>query len=143
MKVALTSLVWPLLAQVGLTFVLYVLLAIRKAQIVRQGEFDREEAKLDPDKWPDVVVQVNNNLGNQFESPILFYVIGAIFLWADVVTPAVVITAWVFVAFRYAHALVHTTSNNMKLRTATFALGLAAVVVLFFQLLYALLLAGA
>lgn len=139
MSVPLTSLVWPLLAQVGLTFLLYVLLAVRKGQIVRKQNFDREKAKLDPDQWPAVVVQVNNNLGNQFESPILFYVIGAIFLSANVVTTAALITAWVFVGFRYAHAFVHTTSNNMKARTTTFALALAALVALFFQLVYALL----
>ncbi len=142
MKAVLSPLVWPLLAQVGLTLVLFLFLAIRKGKVVREGVFNREDAKLDPNKWPDPVVQVNNNLGNQFQSPILFYVLGLLFILANQVSTVTLVTAWTFVAARYAHCFVHTTSNNMKARTITFILGMLALLVLFGNLVFALLTAA-
>jgi hypothetical protein len=59
-------------------------------------------------------LQVGYSYSNQFELPVLFYVL-TILAWmtrhADL---AFVVLAWIFVIFRYLQAYVHVTSNRMS-----------------------------
>jgi hypothetical protein len=71
---------------------------------------------LHPADWPDYVLQVTNDVRNQFEMPVLFYVI-ALGVWAlGEVNVATLTLAWIYVASRLAHAYIHTGSNIVKHR---------------------------
>lgn len=120
----------PVLAQVLLTLVLYVALQRAKRRALRAGEVDQARRALDDDAWPDAVRQVNNSIRNQFELPVLFYVL-CFMLWALQATGlAVQLLAWAFVASRVAHAWVHTHSNRVPLRRRLFTLGVLLVLAL-------------
>ncbi|MEO7916908.1 MAG: MAPEG family protein [Dokdonella sp.] len=117
----------PLLLQVFLTLLLYVRLAIVKARAVKRGLVDNERRALHADAWPDSVLAINNNIRNQFEVPVLFYVMVLVLhqLGATGLLPQAL--AWVFVASRLLHAYVHTGANNVALRRNVFMFGCITV----------------
>lgn len=114
---------WPVLAQVFLTLAMFVVLGIRKAQAVKAGKVNRQEAKLNNRVWPEDVVQVSNNIANQFEVPVLFYILCLVGNSINVTGIVIVALAWLFVLSRYAHAYVHINSNYVPHRMRLFLTG--------------------
>ncbi len=125
-------LIWPVLAQVILTTASYFRLAIAKARAVRAGGVDLKRTALHHEAWPDAVLKVSNNIRNQFEVPILFYVLALTLIVLDQVSGAAVFFAWFFVASRVAHAYVHQGSNRVKIRLRLFLLGWVSIAGLLF-----------
>jgi hypothetical protein len=77
---------------------------------------------------PDELRVVTRNFINLFEVPVLFYVITLMTYVTHEVTYWMVALAWLYVALRYAHTLIHLTSNDVLTR---FGLYMASGVVLF------------
>ena len=120
-------LLWPMLAQVALVVLMYMRLAVVKKREIAAGNVDLKVVALRQELWPESVLLVNNNLRNQFESPILFYVLCLMAIVLGAVDVSVFGTACVYVGSRYGHAIIHTTSNNVKLRLPLFLVGIAAI----------------
>lgn len=117
-----TSIFWPMLAQVLLTYIVYVVLGIRRRQAVVSGEARVNQFKTRSTE-PGSSVTVANNIINQFELPVLFYA-ACLSLYVTEGTSYVSVgLAWLFVATRYAHAWIHLTTNRVKLRSRAFILG--------------------
>ena len=119
--VARNLIFWPVIVLMAMALATYVYLFRTRVRESRAGHVNRERWRLHDDAWPDNVVQISNNLRNQFEMPVLFY--GACFmLWAlEGVGIVALVTAWLFVLIRIAHAWVHLTSNRMRHRAPVFA----------------------
>lgn len=117
------------LVQIFLTLILFVLLAKRKAKAMKQGDVDRKKAALHNDAWPDYVLQISNNIQNQFQTPVLFYALSFAFIVIDAVDTLALAGAWTYVLSRLAHSYVHTTSNYVPNRMKIFIVGV-------FSLLY-------
>jgi hypothetical protein len=128
----------PLLAQMLLTVGMFGLLAARKAQAVRLKQVNLKQAALDHSAWPHEVVKVSNNIANQFETPILFYIVCLVLFQLNAVSAAVLMLAWLYVATRFIHGVVHVRSNRVPIRLRAFAAGLlillALMVVIFWEL---------
>ena len=129
---------WPVMAQIFLTLILFFLLAARKASVMKAGLLDRQQAALNNKAWPDDVVKVSNNIANQAEVPILFYVLTLMLFGLDAVNTISLILAWVFVVCRFAHSYIHTHSNDVPLRLRFFLLSAVMVIGLFICTLLAL-----
>ncbi len=114
---------WPVLAQVLLTLVMFIVLGARKAKAIKAGKVNREQAALDNRVWPEYVVKVSNNIANQFEVPILFYILCVVLYSINAVGTVAIVLAWLFVASRYAHAWVHVGSNYVPVRMRLFMVG--------------------
>jgi hypothetical protein len=114
---------WPVLAQVFMTLAMFVFLGARKARAVKTGQVNRRQAALDSRVWPEDVVQVSNNIANQFEVPVLFYVLCLVLDSIHAAGTIAVVLAWLFVASRYAHAYVHVGSNYVPVRMRLFIFG--------------------
>jgi hypothetical protein len=113
----------PVIIQVALTLWLYIYLAIAKSRAVKLGEVDEDRRALHDDAWPDSVLQINNCIRNQFEVPLLFYVL-IVILWSiGGANIYVHVAAWVFVLSRIGHAFIHTGSNYVPLRRKYFMAG--------------------
>ena len=120
-------LLWPLTVQVLLTVALFIRLGIVKGRAQRAGLVDLEVTALDNDAWPEDVRKVANNIRNQFQVPVLFYVVTfALIELGSVGLPAVVL-AWLFVVSRIAHAYVHIGSNVVPIRRRIFSFGTVCV----------------
>lgn len=102
--------IFPIIVQVVLTFSLYFLLAVRKNRAVETGRVDESRRALFDDAWPATVVAVNNCIRNQFEVPVLFYVLTILLYSLDDVSLLSLVIAWAFVVTRVAHAYVHVGS---------------------------------
>jgi len=111
------------MVQVALTLGLYIHLGLAKSRATQQGMVDESRRALHDDAWPDSVMQVNNCIRNQFEVPVLFYVLTFVLWSINSVNIFVHAAAWLFVFSRIVHALIHTRSNYVPLRRKIFTLG--------------------
>ena len=125
----------PVLAHVVLIFMLYIYLGIVKSRAVKEGTVDRKKAALDPKAWPESVVKVINNLGNQFESPIIFYIISIIYYLTNNVDSFLISIMSIYVLTRYMHTYIHVTSNFVPYRFKLFLVGVLILLVLTLWLL--------
>ena len=122
------SLLWPLLAQIGWTFLLYVWLTVARQRAVKAGEVTFDDfARHDE---PHHVARIAYNLSNQFELPVIFYAAVVLLIATNNVTTIDIIAAWVFVAGRVIHTLVQCLTDNVPLRGQVFLINFAGVAVL-------------
>ena len=124
----MASILLPLLAQIGWTFLLYVWLTIARARAVRRGE--AAFAAFARGEEPHEVARITRNLANQFELPVIFYAVVVLLAATGRVTAIDIVAAWVFVAGRVVHTLVQTLTDNVPLRGQVFLINFAGVVVL-------------
>jgi len=120
----------PVLAHILLIFMVYIYLGRVKTRAVKEGNVDRQKASLNPKAWPEYVVKVSNNLDNQFESPILSYMLSVIYYLTNHVNSILVLIMGIYVLSRYIHAYVHVTSNYVPYRYKFFLIGLLTLLVL-------------
>jgi hypothetical protein len=116
-----------MLGQIALVLAMYIRLSVVKLREVKAGNVDLKGVALNQELWPASVRLVNNNLRNQFESPMLFYVLCIMLMSLGAVDISVMGTACIYTASRVLHAIVHTTSNKVGLRTPIFILGIVAL----------------
>jgi hypothetical protein len=121
---------YPVLVQVLLTMAVYVLLNMAKRKAVGRGEVDEARRALDEDAWPDSVRKINNNIRNQFEVPVLFYVLALTLVAINAVNIVALVLAWLFVLSRIAHVYIHVGSNYVPVRRRVFMAGCIAIVAL-------------
>lgn len=130
---------WPVLCQIGLTIVLYIRLARAKKKAAALNEVDEGRRSLYDDAWPDYVIQINNCIRNQFEVPVLFYVLTVLLYLLDAVTYLTLVLAWAFVLLRIGHAYVHTGTNYVPVRRKLFMASVFTTLGLFVLCVYAVL----
>jgi hypothetical protein len=125
-----TFILWPVLAQILLILLMYILLGYRKAKAVKTGSVNLKATALDNKAWPDAVLKVSNNIDNQFEIPIVFFVLCLLFYGIGQVDVLVLTLAWAYVISRYVHAYVHVGSNYVPLRMRIFSVGCLILLVM-------------
>jgi hypothetical protein len=128
----------PVMVQVVLTMAVYVLLNVAKARALRRGEVDLVRRGLHDDAWPDSVNKINNNIRNQFEVPVLFYVLSFMLLALNAVTWLALVAAWLFALSRIVHAYAHIGPNHVPTRRRIFVFGCVMLIALAFMAMVAL-----
>jgi hypothetical protein len=108
----------PFFTMFVLTFFVWVYMYARRIPFIVTNQLTPEQ--MTPIAFikfaPPSVSNPSDNLRNLFELPVLFY---AVVLYLHVtgnVDDSHVFAAWVFVAFRVLHSLVHCTINIVLLR---------------------------
>jgi hypothetical protein len=134
MPMTLQAILMPLFVEVILTFVLLFWMAPLRARDFSSGAVRPEDVALREPNWPKRTTQVANSFSNQFELPILFYVLTILAYVTHQAGILFVVLAWVFVIFRLLHAYVHVTSNIVRLRGSLFAV--SAVVLAIMWVIY-------
>ncbi len=129
MRMSLQAVLLPLFVEVVLTFVLGVWLAGLRTGDFRSGSVRPQDIALREPNWQKQTLQVAYSFSNQFELPVLFYVLTILAYLTHKAGMAFVILAWLFVIFRLCHAYVHVTSNVVRLRGALFGVAAAALIV--------------
>lgn len=120
----------PLFVEVVLTFGLMLWMGAMRVALVRRGAVRPQDIALREPNWPKHVLQVQNAAANQFELPILFYVLTILVIISRDADLTFVILAWVFVLLRLVHAYIHVTSNNVPQRGLVFIAGAAVLMVM-------------
>lgn len=120
----------PLFVQVALTLGLLLWLAVLRQRDLSNGAVKLSEVALRQPNWPDRTQQVAYAFSNQFELPVLFYVLTILAMATRHADLLFVAMAWIFVVTRVIHALEHTTTNVVKRRGAWYALGAIVLIVM-------------
>jgi len=119
----LQSILLPLFVQIGLTCFLILWVAKERTVLFKRREIKWQDIALRQTPWPDRVQQIGNCFQNQFEIPILFYVLVMLEIMTKKAGLLFVVMEWLFVATRFAHAYAFTTSNYVPLRGQFFIVG--------------------
>jgi len=122
---------WPMLAQLSIPLVVLILNGKRKAGDARSGAVDREKAAMDNEAWSKPTVLTSKNLANQFQFPVVFYVLCLVLASLNAVSTGVLVVAWLFVVARLVHAYVHVTTNYVPIRFRAFLVSMVLLLVLF------------
>jgi hypothetical protein len=73
-------------------------------------------------------VQAADNFRNLFETPVLFYALVGVAIASNYVPTWLVVGAWLYVALRIVHSLIHCTYNRVMQRFAAFGAGFVLLV---------------
>ena len=123
----------PVFVLVGLTFALLLGMASARTRALSSREISFKDIALGQQNWPLRATQIGNCFKNQFELPVLFYVLIALALPLRRADLFIVLMSWVFVVTRLAHAGIFVTSNNVGRRSMAW---FAGVLVLFAMWIY-------
>lgn len=126
----LPSVLLPVFVQALLTFVLAFTMGARRLAAVRGGEVTREDVSLGQRAWPVPAQQASNAFSNQFELPVLFYVLVILAIITRKADLVFVVLSWVFVASRVVQAVVYVTTNHVPHRFAAYMVGVVALIVM-------------
>jgi hypothetical protein len=131
----------PLFVEVTLTFVLWFWMAVARRQVFVNRTVHPREIALGQQNWPEKVAQVSNSFRNQFELPVLFYVLTILSIITRHADVIFVVLAWVFVLSRIVHAYIHVTSNQVMQRGAVYGIGAIVLIVMWVIFMIRILLA--
>lgn len=116
------AILYPVFAQVFLTFIIMLWMGQQRVSCISRGEVRAVDIGMRKDVLVGRAAMVSNNYHNQFEMPVLFYVLcGFVFITsqADII---LVSLAWGYVGIRYIHAFVHTMVRSMTKRFSLFVI---------------------
>ncbi|GLQ38531.1 membrane protein [Rhizobium albus] len=116
------SIFWPVIVQVALIYVIYLIASNRRVGAVKRGEVKSREF-LVPINEPAQSATAIRSLVNQFELPMLFIFVCIAFYLISAVNIVVLVLAWAFVISRIVHAAIHVTTNALMQRRAAFIVG--------------------
>jgi hypothetical protein len=119
----------PLFVEVILTFALLFWLGPLRARDFRSGLREEDVALRQPN-WSKPALQVQYSFSNQFELPVLFYVLTILAYVTHHAGTLFVVLAWVFVIFRLLQAYVHVTNNKARLRGIFFGISAIALAIM-------------
>jgi hypothetical protein len=120
----------PLFVLVALTFALTIWMGALRVAAVRRGEVRVRGIALGQSNWPPRVQQISNCFDNQFQLPMLFYVLTILALFLKKADELFVVMAWIFVLLRIVHAAIHVTSNHVGRRFQAFAAGMVVLLLM-------------
>jgi hypothetical protein len=123
-----TDFLLPVFVEVGLTFVLFLMMAVTRTRCLSGGEVRADDIALGEQAWPKKVTQYANAFRNQFELPVLFYVLVAFILITKAGDVLLLTLAWFFVITRIIHAYIHVTYNTVSHRGGIYGLGAVALI---------------
>lgn len=127
---------YPMFAMVILTFIVALYLLASRIMAVKQrqvsiGYFRQNNGTSEP---PAKLVVAGRHYTNLFEVPLLFYITCLTAMVMGFQQGLIVIFAWLFVATRVVHSLIHLTSNNVLHRMLAFVAGVVCVLVMWLLL---------
>ena len=136
------ALMWPLLAMVLLSFLVALLLLVRRIAGMKAA---RKPPQMYAEK-PELLNALSEgartaseNYKNLYEMPILFYVlVFAAILSGVKADGAFGVLAWVYVGLRVVHSFIHCSYNNVRHRFYAFIISAGVLMAMFGTLLASL-----
>jgi hypothetical protein len=120
----------PVFVLIGLAFALLMGMAVARTRSLRSGETRFEDVALREPNWSARATQIANCFSNQFEVPVLFYILIALALPLRHADLVIVVLSWVFVITRFVHAGIFVTSNNVPQRGLAWFAGVVVLLVM-------------
>ncbi|MEJ6476379.1 MAPEG family protein [Pseudoalteromonas piscicida] len=139
MPLSIYLLLTALFVQTLLTLVVMVIMGKRRFRAARNKQIQFDQFKtMQLDSAPEDVILASRNFTNQFEIPVLFFVVSLAALSLKLVTLWFSVFAILFVLSRIAHTMVHIGQNHLRTRFRLYLLGCAFIVAQWLTLLLTL-----
>lgn len=127
---------YPMFAMIVLTFIIGLITVTTRFSSVKAGAVKAKYFKtMVGENIPEFVQKTTRSFNNQFEVPVLFYVVGTLYISLNIESSLALILAWGFVLFRYIHAFIHLGYNHIIHRLTAFWLAAICVFALWLNLL--------
>ena len=120
----------PVFVLVALTFALLIGMVGTRRDALVSGKTKIRDIALGQSNWPERATQIGNCYRNQFELPLLFYLLIALALPLRHADLFIVLMSWVFVVTRFLHAGVFITSNDLGRRSIVWLAGVLVLIVM-------------
>jgi len=113
-----TVILWPVFALVGLIFAVWVQIPLARVRHIAANPPKRDDlASGDAARRYFAPIDLPaNNLANLFEMPVLFFALVPLLLATRHGGTVEVALAWVYVALRSVHSVIHTGANVVRIR---------------------------
>ena len=122
------SIVWPMVAQVALTALVWVCLYVARLGEMSARRIDPQSVRTSRHAAGVLEnVAAADNFRNLFEVPVLFFAACCVLLATGRVGSLALDLAWAFVALRALHSLIHISYNRVLHRFAAYALSTLCV----------------
>jgi hypothetical protein len=126
-----TAIILPAIALVLLTAIVWVRLYVDRIGEIRHRRIDPQSLATSASAGQALQrVQASDNFKNLFEVPVLFYALCAVLASAQNVPAFFVVGAWVYVALRCIHSLIHLTYNRVMHRFTVYVLSTVVLFIL-------------
>ena len=123
MRTIIPMVLAPVFVLVLMTFALLIYTGYARARDLNARKLRIADIALGQNAWPDTTVQIGNAFNNQFQLPLLFYVLVILVLLTGKQDWFFVAAEWLFVLTRIVHAAIHITSNNVIRRFQAYVTG--------------------
>ena len=126
-----SGILYPIFALAAWTFAVLLTLPVARFRSAARREITIDDFRFgESAAVPGQVSVPNRNLMNLLELPVLFYVV-CLLLYVTGGAPAAALRlAWIYVALRVVHSLIHLTYNRVSHRGAVFAVSNVVLVAL-------------
>lgn len=126
------NILWPTFALVGLIFTVWIVLAAARLRHMRRTPPTRDTFATGSSAlgYFEPVEMPANNLRNLFEVPVLYFALVPLLILTRHADHVQVILAWLYVALRLAHSVVHIRHRNVALRAQLFMASTAVLLVM-------------
>ena len=115
----------PIFLHILLCVLLYAFLTVVRAPAV----WGIGASKDGSNPFQNIQPKVSANLSNQFEWPMLFYIVCVILIASEnTISGTQIYLAWLFVFGRYLHSFVQIFTSNIRLRGIVFTINFVAVI---------------
>ncbi len=134
-----TDLFWPVMALVGWTFAVLLLIPFQRFKAVFAGQVSAADFVCGESSTVPPTVSIPNRVFmNLLEVPVLFYVVCTIAFVTHSVNSTAIMLAWTYFGLRVLHSLIYLSYNNILHRFLAFAASNVVLLIMWLLLLQAL-----
>ncbi|HEY5795838.1 MAG TPA: MAPEG family protein [Bosea sp. (in: a-proteobacteria)] len=121
------KLVYPSLALILWIFIVLVIMFLRRKTAFATKQVSIADVAISTAAYPEPARLAAANFSNQFETPLIFFALIMLAMEVGATNYIMAALAWAYVATRVAHTLVHVGSNDLRVRSTIFAIGVAVL----------------
>ena len=129
------DIIYPVFCLVMLTFIMAFATGASRLISVRRKQINPKYfVLLSGDTPPDYVQKIGRNFVNLLEVPVLFYLVAVLVITLQIDNTLLLNLAWLYVALRLVHSIIHVSYNHVIHRFTVFLLSLITLLAMWIQL---------
>lgn len=129
------QIIFPMCAMFLLVLLVLGKMFLGRLTAIRSGSIKISFYRTLQGQEPEQSIQAVRHFANMFEAPVLFYVACILGLILPIQNIAFVILAWLYVAARSLHAIIHLGKNDVIKRMRAYAFGWLALIAMWLMIL--------
>jgi hypothetical protein len=128
------DIIYPVFCLVILTFIMAFATGTSRLISVRRKQINpKYYVLLSGDTPPDYVQKIGRNFANLLEVPVLFYLLAVLVITLEINNALLLNLAWLYVALRLMHTIIHVSYNYVMHRFMVFALSVLTLLTMWVQ----------